>query len=222
MRGLGSNKTLVLVNGQRLANYATDGTSVDVNGIPLAQVERVEILLDGASAVYGSDAIAGVINFITRKNFKGFEVGAYEGKSKDGGGNSDKFSLLAGWGDFNTDRSYCISFDAGKDDAIYGSQRSYAPECVDERWISRLQRYAERRDAQSFDPTTTPVNGVIPNTLNSQGSGLGDPLSPSKCGANGSAFDANFGTCRFNPAPFVPLVPDVTRQNLGLGFFHSK
>src|SRR5512140_3030739 len=69
LRGLGSNKTLVLVNGRRLANFATDGTSVDINSIPLAQIERVEVLLDGASAVYGSDAIAGVVNFITRTNF---------------------------------------------------------------------------------------------------------------------------------------------------------
>ena len=54
LRGLGSNKTLILVNGHRLANYATDGTSVDINSIPLSAVDKVEILKDGASGVYGS------------------------------------------------------------------------------------------------------------------------------------------------------------------------
>ncbi len=218
LRGLGSNKTLVLVNGQRLANYATDGTSVDINGIPLAQVERVEILLDGASAVYGSDAIAGVINFITRKNFKGFELGAYAGTSKDAGGNSDKVSLLAGWGDYNADRyNLLLSFDAGKDSAIYGSQRSYAQNS----WTNDgFRDYSATPSGwvRTFNPTVVPVNGVIPNTLASQGKSLGTPLGPNNCGANGGAWDANYGLCRYNPSPLVPLLPDVTRQNLGLNF----
>jgi iron complex outermembrane receptor protein len=77
LRGIGSSKTLVLVNGRRLANYATDGTSVDINSIPLAAVDHVELLKDGASGVYGSDAIGGVINFILRNNFNGVEVTGY-------------------------------------------------------------------------------------------------------------------------------------------------
>ncbi len=218
LRGLGSNKTLVLVNGRRLANYATDGTSVDINGIPLAEIDHVEVLLDGASAVYGSDAIAGVVNFITRSNFKGFEVGAYAGTSKDGGGNVGKLSLLAGWGDLNTDRyNLLLSVDAGKDSAIYGRQRPYSQTS----WTNDGFRDTSATPSgaiRSFNPTTTPVNGVIPNTLANQGSGLGNPLSPNNCAANGSAFDANIGTCRFNPSPLVPLVPDVNRQNVGLNF----
>jgi iron complex outermembrane receptor protein len=74
LRGLGSSKTLVLVNGRRLGNYATDGTAVDVNSIPLASIDHVEVLKDGASGVYGSDAIGGVINFITRQNYQGVEA----------------------------------------------------------------------------------------------------------------------------------------------------
>ena len=64
LRGIGSGDTLMLLNGQRVANYAFDGSAVDVNSIPLAAVERIEILKDGASAIYGTDAIAGVVNFI--------------------------------------------------------------------------------------------------------------------------------------------------------------
>ena len=64
LRGIGANKTLVLLNGRRLANNAIDGSAPDLNMIPFAALERVEVLRDGASALYGSDAVGGVINFI--------------------------------------------------------------------------------------------------------------------------------------------------------------
>lgn len=80
LRGLGPNATLVLLNGRRLASYGfaqniTD-QFVDLNSIPLAAVERIEILKDGASALYGSDAIAGVVNIVLKKEFTGTEVTA--------------------------------------------------------------------------------------------------------------------------------------------------
>jgi iron complex outermembrane receptor protein len=76
LRGLGGARTLVLVNGRRASVYGggsagSAGSSVDVNSIPLSAIERVEVLKDGASAVYGSDAIAGVVNFILRKRLQG-------------------------------------------------------------------------------------------------------------------------------------------------------
>ena len=74
LRGLGDGSTLVLLNGRRLANYAFDGEAVDLNSIPSAAIDRVEVLKDGASAIYGTDAIAGVINFILRKDYSGDEI----------------------------------------------------------------------------------------------------------------------------------------------------
>ena len=68
LRGLGGDKTLVLLNGRRIANHPYDGASVDLNIIPIAALERVEVLRDGASAIYGTDAIGGVINFITKRS----------------------------------------------------------------------------------------------------------------------------------------------------------
>ena len=86
LRGLTSIRTLVLINGKPITPYGygftNDGSSVDVNSIPLSAIERVEILKDGASAVYGSDAIAGVVNFILRKDFQGLEIGAEYGAPK--------------------------------------------------------------------------------------------------------------------------------------------
>ena len=79
LRGFGFNRTLVLLNGQR---FVTDiAGAVDLSGIPLAMVERVEVLLDGASAIYGSDAITGVINIITRRNYEGGELAGYYGQT---------------------------------------------------------------------------------------------------------------------------------------------
>lgn len=76
LRGLGSERTLVLIDGKRVAKSPMVGTAVDMNTIPLAAVERIEILTDGASAIYGSEAIGGVVNIILRKNFDGVAVSA--------------------------------------------------------------------------------------------------------------------------------------------------
>lgn len=222
LRGLGSSKTLVLVNGRRLANYATDGASVDVNSIPLAAVDHVEILKDGASGVYGSDAIGGVINFILRQNFQGTELSGYTSGTKDGGGATQKASILVGFGDYEKDRyNVTLSADVAKDSAVTGAQRSYARDAFTNDGM-RDQSATPSGALRTFAPTTTPNSvNVIPRTLASQGSGIGNALSPANCATNGSAYDANIGTCRFNFAPFADLTPQVTRANVA-GSFRFK
>ncbi len=97
LRNLGSNRTLVLVDGKRMVNGGVGvGTAVDLNSIPTSAVERVEVLKDGGSAVYGSDAIAGVVNIITRKRMDGVEANAYTGLSQHGDANVYDVNLLAG------------------------------------------------------------------------------------------------------------------------------
>jgi|CXWL01.1.fsa_nt_gi iron complex outermembrane receptor protein len=96
LRGLGSNRTLVLIDGRRISKAPFQGQSQDLNSVPLAAVERIEILSDGASAVYGSDAIGGVVNIITRKNFNGIQLNYGEGDPSVTGGNTKEMSLL--WG----------------------------------------------------------------------------------------------------------------------------
>src|SRR6202158_2198948 len=89
LRGLNNQRTLVLINGRRLVNTGTGGSSgvvAALTTVPTAAVERIEILKDGASAVYGSDAIAGVINIITRKSYNGVEASVYSGVSTHGDG----------------------------------------------------------------------------------------------------------------------------------------
>jgi iron complex outermembrane recepter protein len=103
LRGQGSGATLVLLNGRRVAAHGLNGGAVDINQIPLAAIERVDILKDGASAIYGTDAIGGVINFITRKNFQGINVQAFVDKTEAGGGDIFRGSLVGGYGDYDTD-----------------------------------------------------------------------------------------------------------------------
>jgi iron complex outermembrane recepter protein len=108
LRGLGVNATLVLVNGRRMAPYglADDGqrTFVDLNAIPLEAIERIEVLKDGASAIYGSDAIGGVVNLILRRDFKGVIAGASYGETKYRDGNVARAFSTYGIGDPATDR----------------------------------------------------------------------------------------------------------------------
>ena len=219
LRGIGASKTLILVNGRRLANYATDGTAVDINSIPLAAVDHVELLKDGASGVYGSDAIGGVINFILRNNVNGVEVTGYGSGTKDGGGVSKKASIIGGWGDFDTDRyNITVAADLSKDTNIYGSQRSYAGNSWNNNGL-RDQSATPSGNLSTFDPATTANSGgVIPHSLNSLGKGLGNPLTEANCGANGSTWNAVEGTCRFNSAPYVGLLPQVERANVSASF----
>lgn len=96
IRGIGSNRTLVLVNGKRWAPGL--GGAVDLNNIPSSIIERIEVLKDGASAVYGSDAIAGVVNIITRTDFEGFHASAYQGEYlSEGDGNKEQYDVGFGF-----------------------------------------------------------------------------------------------------------------------------
>ena len=128
LRGLGANATLVLINGRRAATavLADDAqrTFVDLNTIPLEAVERVEVLKDGASSIYGSDAVAGVVNIILRKDFEGGQVKAQYGTSSKSDGNEPKLSLMYGRGNLDKDGwNFLAGVDAGKKEAIYNRDR---------------------------------------------------------------------------------------------------
>jgi iron complex outermembrane receptor protein len=97
--GNNANKTLVLLNGRRVANHPLDAAAVDLNAIPLSAIDRIEVLRDGASALYGTDAIGGVINFIIRRDYQGVEVSAeWQPVQEQGGGDTVRANLVAGWG----------------------------------------------------------------------------------------------------------------------------
>ncbi len=125
LRGLGSARTLVLLNGRRMVPGGTGAdASVDLNSIPTASVERIEILKDGASAVYGSDAIAGVVNIITRKGFKGTEASAFGGVSQHGDGQTYDLNVTTGQ---SGDRGNVV-FSAGyyKQQSVFAGDRDFS------------------------------------------------------------------------------------------------
>ncbi|HZX97054.1 MAG TPA: TonB-dependent receptor [Myxococcales bacterium] len=142
LRGLGSARTLVLLNGRRMVPGGTGAdASVDLNSIPTASVERIEVLKDGASAVYGSDAIAGVVNVVTRRGLKGTEASAYGGVSQHGDGQTYDLNVTTG----QSGETGNVIFSAG----YYKQQTSWAAD----RDFSKYQIF--------FDPKAPAGKGEL-------------------------------------------------------------
>ncbi|WP_342114086.1 TonB-dependent receptor [Pseudoduganella sp. OTU4001] len=123
---IGAAYTLVLLNGRRIAP-ANSGTTIDLNSIPLSAIERVEVLTDGASALYGADAIAGVVNFILKKGATDWEFNAKYSRPEASGGASNAVSLSKGFGDIDED-GYSVFFSVSHDEQkqLKASQRDFA------------------------------------------------------------------------------------------------
>lgn len=122
LRNLGNDRTLILLNGKRLG--ATTSGSQDLSQIPIAAIERMEVLKDGASAIYGSDAIAGVVNIITRSRFEGAEASAYVGQYDEDDGAKQTYSMTFG---ASSDRgSVTISAEYSKEDPVWANNRWFS------------------------------------------------------------------------------------------------
>jgi iron complex outermembrane recepter protein len=127
IRGLGTNRTLTLINGRRVVPGGTGAdASVDLNAIPLAVIERVEVLKDGASAVYGSDAIGGVVNIITRTDFDGTEVALYTGGSQHGDGFTYDASFVTGHNSENKKGNIIFSAGIQSQDPVFAGDRGFS------------------------------------------------------------------------------------------------
>ena len=130
LRGLGSESTLILVDGRRVGYSGILGGVTDISTIPLSMVERIEILLDGASAVYGSDAVGGVVNIITRKDYSGLELDLNYGRPHKSGFDESRAVISAGWawdgGRLNANYEHFrhSGLDSSQRDSITSSNRS--------------------------------------------------------------------------------------------------
>lgn len=199
MRGLGSNKTLVLLNGRRIAAFAFSSSSVDLNSIPFAAVDRIEVLRDGASAIYGTDAIGGVINFITKKNYQGFDATVNYSNPRQAGGDKKGVALSAGFGDLDKD-GYNVWFaaDSQKNDKIRAIERDFGSTgVIPDHGLSKTSG------------TTFPGNFT-------QGSLSGNPTLPN-CAPPFSlnVVGPSAKTCRFDYTAYIDLVPETeTRTGL--------
>ncbi len=202
LRGLGAARTLVLMNGRRLANTAFGGVNVDVNSIPLSAIERVEVLTDGASAIYGTDAIAGVINFIMRQDFSGIDASAYYGDSDQGGGKVQRYNVSGGWGDLTKDKfNLFATVDYNKIDAIAATQRNYSKSA-----------YVPDAAGGVYDKTSgnsIPGNVFLP----SQGDTF-NPKTPGCLPPYSFPTEGSPTQCRFNYASVIDIVPPSESWNV--------
>ena len=179
LRGLGAASTLVLLNGRRMAPYglADDGQKqfTDLNVIPTDAVERVEVLKDGASAIYGSDAIAGVVNIILRRDFQGNTVRFQRGASDDWDGKRMNVAFTKGVGSLDADRyNVLFSIEYKKFDEIWYRDRA------DREWIGRndLRRWGYSADqALGGTGAILPGTGTAGNAINGNVRNPADPTN---------------------------------------------
>lgn len=216
LRGLGQNYTLVLLNGRRLSNYALGNNPVDLNSIPLAAIERIEVLRDGASALYGADAIAGVINFILKTDYQGVEVGVGAERPEDQGGRTRSVNLTAGYGDLDKQGfNVMISASHEKDDALKATDREFAktgirPDLGIEHTSPRggipNLSFVDARGNQygnQFDPN----NAVVAPAVN--------PNRYQGCDAAGYAMaTASASECQTDYVRFIDLIPKAKHDNV--------
>ena len=184
LRGLGGDKTLVLLNGRRIANHPYDGASVDLNIIPIAALERVEVLRDGASAIYGTDAIGGVINFITRRSVNTTNITAEAVAPQHRGADEQRLNLSSGVGQLDTDGYNLFGvIDYHKQDVLTSQDRAFSSTGI-----------IPGRGLSVTSGTTFPGNYF--DAAANGGAGLaGNPYAASGCRPPLSVAAAN-GTCR--------------------------
>ncbi len=176
LRGQGSGATLVLLNGRRVAAHGLQGSAVDVNQIPFGAVERVEVLKEGASAIYGTDAIGGVINFILRKDYKGFGLQGFTDVTNGGDHTTYRTSAIIGHGDlaangFNVMGAVSYS-DSG---SLRGDQRDFVDTFQPERGLSVDTRGTPHSTILPFSGTFFPDSAstpLIPGTTNRASGGI--------------------------------------------------
>ncbi len=220
LRGLSVSSTLVLINGRRTAPYGfgDDGqrSFVDLNSIPLDAVDRIDILKDGASAIYGSDAIAGVVNIILRQNYVGKTISANVGQSGHGDGTVTSISGAIGFGDMDTDKfNVFATIDAKKSGEIKQTNRDKWIGQADARpWGGRDQRAGATTSGNgggsSFLGTLRPISPKLGNVTNLPGSC--DPINLDPTG--GTSGDNGGGGCLWDPVQFATIQPKTENVNL--------
>jgi iron complex outermembrane receptor protein len=187
LRGQGSASTLILLNGRRVAAHGLQGSAVDVNQIPFAAIDRVEILKDGASAIYGTDAVGGVINFITKTNFTGVDVSAFNDITQQGDAPIRRISATVGWGKlekngFNVMAAVSKSWNG----ALFGRDRAFVNGNQPLRGLS-------------IDTRGTPIATAFP--INSSAAGIGIIQNGTLLGASTTTNAQYLGN---NPGFFIP------------------
>jgi iron complex outermembrane recepter protein len=212
LRGLGVNSTLVLVNGRRMTTYglADDGTRnfVDLNSLPLEAIDRIEVLKDGASAIYGADAVGGVVNVILRRNYSGASIGVSYGQTGKSDGQNTRVYGSAGFGNLDTDKyNVFVSLEASQQKNIWAKNRGF----IGDSDLSSFGYYNTTNGAPrpyfGLGPTSNSPYGVA-RVINPDGS-VGPRVNVIPCAGN---VGAN-GLCWYNGAVEQEVQPAIDRLN---------
>jgi iron complex outermembrane receptor protein len=210
LRNLESKRVLVLVDGLRWVNESSAsgvGSATDLNTIPLAIVERIEVLEDGASAIYGSDAIAGVINIITRREFTGAEINTYYGEYDEGDGETTKADVTIGGSGERFSAVLSASYVEQK--TVFSKDRAQAREPVPGTGVTRGSSATPQGRFIFTDPRTGTDLDI---TLNpGTGTPVYNPANPTSGNSTYNPFDI---TDRFNFSPFNLVLTPNERKSL--------
>lgn len=224
---IGAAYTLVLLNGRRIAP-SNSGTTIDLNSIPLSAIERVEVLTDGASALYGADAIAGVVNFILKKGASPLEINAKYSRPEEKGGASNSISISKGFGDIDED-GYSIFVSASHDEqkSLKASQRSFAKSGIINfndpkngkalQFINGSSRSAPGNAAVDYNRTDPVTGAVVINPETNKPFVDSVNLNPyalahgGKCAASNMDFYGN-GNCYFDSPSTIEINPESKRD----------
>ncbi len=203
LRGMGMQYTLVLIDGRRMGSYSMAQNMTtsfsDLNGIPMAVVERVEVLLDGASAIYGSDAVAGVINIITRENFEGLEINVGYSNTTDDDMATQRYSITGGTVSENGNAWINIDYlqrnSMQMDDRDYSASANQGPKGYDFR-------------SSSGNPGSIKI---LPGSENGYESGFYQVPGDSTGTATAEEIIGAPGINRFDYNPWMTLTPEYER-----------
>ena len=204
LRGLGSNRNIVLLDGQRLVPAELNGR-LDLNNIPLALIERVEVLTGGASTTYGADAVAGVVNFITKRDFTGVELQGGYGVTEQGDGTTLRLDLTMG-----------AAFDDGRGNVTLGIGYQEADQVLqDDRDFSRFS-YDSFTGVAGGSGTSNPsrFSGVNPSGADSIIGGTNVQGGQRQVTADGTAFRPTTAFDAFNFNPYNIFQTPFRRYNI--------
>jgi iron complex outermembrane recepter protein len=191
IRGLGTARTLVLVNGRRVVPGGTGADdSVDLNAIPLAVIERVEVLKDGASAIYGSDAVGGVVNLITRTDFNGTEATLFTGGSPRGDGFTYDASFVTGHTAENKKGNVVFSAGFQNQDSVFAGDRPFSQ-------FQKTFNFDTRTESPSGS-TGVPDGRIDSEAIDTDGDGMPDPAVVPGCDARFCKSNRMGGFTNFN------------------------
>lgn len=209
---VGSSYTLVLLNGRRIAP-ATSGTTIDINSIPLAAIERIEVLTDGASALYGADAIAGVVNFILKKGAAPLTIEAKMTKPQHPGAGGKSFAISKGFGDFEADGyNLFLSGSHQEEDRLKAAQRPFAS--------TGIINFPDPKTGQNLQFFNGSSRSIPPNVAvrykNTAGANKTVNINP-YLKINGKCpvyhVDLGDGNCYFDYTSTVEISPEIKRDS---------